>query len=55
MSKMTYFCLHALCVRNKCPADDSTILYMCDLKALGGFNFYTEGGRIAPGYPIRVL
>ena len=37
------------------PADDSTILYMCDLNALGGFNFYTEGGRLAPGYPMRVL
>ena len=30
---------------------------MCDLNALGGFNFYAEagGGRLVPGYPIRVL
>ena len=27
---------------------------MRDLNALGGFNFYTEGG-IVQGYPIRVL
>ena len=49
-----YTCLHALCVRNKYPADDSTILYNCDLNALGGFNFYTEGGprgHLSPGYP----
>ena len=28
---------------------------MCELNALGGFKVYTEGGRIAPDYPIRVL
>ena len=27
---------------------------MRDLNRLGGFNLYTEGGRLAPGYPIRV-
>ena len=48
---MTYLCLHALCVRNKYPADVSTVLYMCDLNTLGGFNFYTKGGRIAPRLP----
>ena len=51
MLKKTYFCLHALCVRNKYPADDSTIL--CVIKnALGGFTFYTEGGRLAPCYDV---
>ena len=42
VNKMTCFCLHAHCVRNKYPAVDCTIL--CVLNALGGFNFYSEGG-----------
>ena len=50
------FCIHTLCVRNTYPADDRTILYMCDLNALGGFNFFfTEGGRLGPGYPIQII
>ena len=42
---MTYCRIHALCVRTKYPADDSTI--ECDLNLLGGFNFYTV---LPPGY-----
>ena len=44
--KMTYFCIHTLCVRNTYPADDRTILYMCDLNALGGFNFFLQKGAV---------
>ena len=49
--KMTYFCIHTLCVRNTYPADDRTILYMCDLNALGGFNFFYRRGPSWPRLP----
>ena len=48
---MTYFCIHTLCVRNTYPADDRTILYMCDLNALGRYNFFLQKGPSWPRLP----